>query len=80
MALNKDTIAALKGPIYNTWGAISDDIDFDIDNAGAVELCVDANRLAKYGTKEADALFHALCQEHGYASVHKFLCRHIELA
>lgn len=72
--------------INATWQAIgyeAEQLEGGVDNAGAVELCVDANRLVEFDRrngKKADAIVERWCAESGYSAVHKRLCREIRLA
>ena len=80
MKLDQAVVAVLRGPINNVWQQIASDLfecDPDLDNEGAVESCIDANRLLLNGNnKEADDLVHTLCKEHGYDKV---LSKNIQL-
>jgi hypothetical protein len=88
MKLDKELIARLNTPMWNTWNAIGHDVyacaeecGESLDNEEAVESCIDANRLWLNGDdKAADDLIHELCREHGYHVVLKFLTKHYQLA
>jgi hypothetical protein len=88
MKLDKELIARLNTPMWNTWDAIGHDVYACAEECGetlgneeAVESCIDANRLWLNGNdKAADDLIHELCKEHGYAKVLKFLAKHYQLA
>ena len=76
----------LSGPIERTWNAIGSDMyecDPEIDNYGAVESVVDADRLAMYGGEEgeyANEIFKDLVAQFGYSPVLSFLILHFKLA
>ena len=81
--LNADLINRLRPAIWATWEQIAADAAdaFLINtNEGAVELCIDANRLALNGDDpEADALVTAAVRRHGYLPVLHFLSARIDL-
>jgi hypothetical protein len=79
MKLDKKVIEELKSPIVTTWNCIASDCDFVENNMDALEMCIDANRLATFADASADALIHNLCVEHGYANVLDFLDKHIKI-
>lgn len=101
--LNDATFAQLKGPIMRCWQVIAPDLyqlydesgdDEDcLTNDGAIEACIDADRLRMYGGEQhaslrqgspdgnaADELIKALCAAHGYSTVLKWLSTKIHLA
>ena len=66
--------------IYQTWGAIAADLPDEVDNAEAMELCIDANRLQSLGNSwEADQLVQDAIKMHGYSAVFDFLCSKIQV-
>lgn len=70
----------LRPAILRTWQAIAEEDVGVSSNAEAMELCLDANRLANTGNdKKADDLLHDLIKKHGYPAVLKFLCKKISL-
>ena len=67
--------------IYATWDYIAADA-YDIcedDNAVAMELVLDAGRLAMNGYAEADAEIKTLCGEYGWSKVSEALAKRIQL-
>ena len=86
-ALNKDLAEKLRGSIMRVWQyigdesmALAEECGERMTNAGAMEGCIDANRLSDCGKDPAsDRLVSDLINEHGYSKVSKFLCRHIKL-
>ena len=67
--------------IYATWDYIAADA-YDIcegDNAVAMELVLDANRLTMNGYAEADAEIKTLCHQYDWGVVHETLAKHIRL-
>ena len=85
--LDKTVLEQLRGPILRVWNYIGDEslslaqeCGERLSNAGAMEGCIDANRLSDCGQSPvADRLVSELINEHGYSKVSKFLCRHIKL-
>lgn len=86
--LNKAFITRVAQPIYTVWNAIGADVydavgacgEEDLDNAGAIECCIDADRLHIHGNdKEANMLIREQCRIHGYTKVLKYLSKHIHL-
>jgi hypothetical protein len=67
--------------ILDTWGSIAGDA-YEIcegDNEIAMELVLDASRLAMNGFEEADAEIRTLCMEHGFGEVRAALSKKIQL-
>jgi hypothetical protein len=84
MKLDKTFLEAVQGPIWNTFDQIAHDAcELGCKrNSEFMELVLDANRLsmgAGEKGKAADKLVGVACDEHGYAKVSKFLCKHIKL-
>jgi len=88
----KAILDALNGPIHSTWQMIGHDVSQcaqemreRVTNAGAIESCIDANRLQDYGgsTKEkrdaAEKALNACIDKHGLDAVMRYLTRHIHL-
>ena len=75
-----------RGPINRTWGQIAFDCGFVRSNAGAIELCIDADRLTSFarGAAKDDALaaekeLDRAIKQHGYSKVLRALARSISL-
>lgn len=76
--------------IWATWNEIGSDCmacsqecGEEINNEGAIEACIDADRLSMHGDeqgKSADAELDALLKEHKYDAVMKALKKQIQLA
>lgn len=77
MQLNKEVIARLNTPMWATWNYIGHDvIEFCEDNECAIEMCIDADRLASCANDQgAQDLVRELIAEHGYNTVLKFLSK-----
>lgn len=77
MQLDDKLVLRLRRPMNITWQQIAPDLYEccpNLDNEEAIEMCIDANRLAFNGEdEEADILVRELCKEHGYHTVLKFL-------
>ena len=72
---------ATERAILATWDAIASDA-YEIcegDNAIALELVLDANRLALQGYEASDREMRALCLEHGFGLVCAVLSKRIQL-
>lgn len=54
--------------LHQAWGAIAWECEGIEDNAGAIEMCVDADRLKDYNV-EAYNLVNDLVRKHGWAKV-----------
>ena len=89
MKLDQTVVDRLRTPLMRTWGELAYELNElaqqdgagPLSNAEAIECCIDANHLYYNGQdKEADELVTALCKEHGYPKVHKFLCKNFRLA
>lgn len=58
--------------IRRTWQAIGYDVCGEsgtISRADLIEVCIDADRLDMYGSKEANALLRRAIDAHGYSKV-----------
>jgi hypothetical protein len=67
--------------ILGTWDSIASDA-YEIcegDNEIAMELVLDASRLAMNGFTEADLEIRTLCVEHGFGEVRAALSKKIQL-
>lgn len=72
---------ATERAILATWDYIASDA-YDIcegDNAVAMEMVLDANRLALQGYEASDREMRALCLEHGFGLVCAVLSKRIQL-
>ena len=66
--------------IQTVWQAIAPDVvEFCEDNESAVEMCIDANRLATFANKSSDDEVIQLSTSYGYSVVLKGLCKEITL-
>ena len=63
--------------VYQTWQAIAPDCG-DCDNATAVELVLDADRMKDYAPGAYKEMM-AEVKAHGYSAVHKRLCKVVNL-
>ena len=64
--------------IYDVWNTIAYDVNA-CDNEEAVELCIDANRLAHYGHPEAEQEVDELCRRLGYPDALRWLAARVHL-
>lgn len=69
----------VKNAIFDVWYNIGPDCRFVRSNEEALGMCLDADRLSLYGTKEADVFFKAACKEHGYDAVFTYLEKNIQV-
>lgn len=75
-------------PLLRVWNAIGWDVEEslqamgeEVDNEGAIEMCLDANRLLINGEDAAaEALLDQLCREHGFNRVVQDLSKQVTLA
>jgi hypothetical protein len=77
LAISKTTQSA----IISTWDSIASDA-YDLcegDNEIAVELTIDASRLAMNGYVDAQAEISELCKAHGFGVVRAALSKTIQL-
>jgi len=70
----------LTSGIRQVWQQIGFDMPDDTDNEGAVEVCVDADRLTMLPSPDANNEFRALVAQHGYPKTFRALCRSVRLA
>jgi len=76
-----DITKATQQAIYATWDYIAADA-YELcegDNEIAVELVLDASRLAMQGYADADAEIKQLCAEHGFGTVREVLAKKMQL-
>ena len=75
--VDPETLAKLLKAIRSTWNMIAQDCEGEsMSNRDALEVTIDANRVAMYGGKDAkemDKLISTLCEKHGYSRVQKYL-------
>jgi len=73
--------ARLHSAIVRTWDAISGDAyeACEGDNEIAMELVLDANRMAFAGYETEDRMVRDLCAEHGWGTVREYFARRIPL-
>ena len=78
----------LRPAIMNVWDQIGSDVmalvtdPGEIENAGAIEMCVDADRLRTMGGKDgevSDVLLEAAHSKHGWDAVIEALSNSIDL-
>lgn len=87
MKLDQEFVKKVAAAINRTWETIGSDLEAccaemgeALDNAGALESCLDADRVDAYGgSKDASVAIAAAIKEHGYGKVHKFLVKNIRL-
>lgn len=85
LVLTEEQKSLLASTIYATWQYIGSDamaLEGKMTNAGAIELCIDAGRLAQCGGErgpEAEKLLKALFIAHGYDTVARMLRRLVSL-
>lgn len=66
--------------INKVWNAIaSDSAEFCDDNELAVEMCIDANRLAIYGSEKSESELRDHIAAHNYSMVLRELCKVVTL-
>jgi hypothetical protein len=66
--------------VQTVWQAIASDCqEFCEDNESAVEMCIDANRLATFANKSSDDEVQKLSTNYGYSVVIKALSNEITL-
>lgn len=66
--------------VNSVWQSIASDAsEFCEDNESAVELCIDANRLALHGLQASEDELKRLIQEHGYKMVLRELSKSVSL-
>jgi ribosomal protein S27AE len=76
--LNQGFIEAVYGPMLAVWQAIAEE-GIEADNAEAIEMVLDADRLTTFGYPEADKLVDAAIKAHDYLKVAAFLEQHVQL-
>ena len=80
MKLDQDFLFAVGGPIRQVWYAIAADMDPDCNNQGAIELCLDADRIVFFTkNQQAEDLISAAIDEHGLDAVYSYLSANINL-
>lgn len=66
--------------IQTVWQAIAHDcLEFCEDNESAIEMCIDANRLATFANKSSDDEIQQLCKEFGYQTVLRQLSKSLTI-
>lgn len=66
--------------VNKVWNAIaSDSAEFCDDNESAVEMCIDANRLAIYGSEKSESELRDHIAAHNYRMVLRELCKVVTL-
>lgn len=80
MTLNNAVAEQLKTPIIMTWNNIAADaMEFVTSNEEALEMVLDANRMAMFGYTEADAIISDLVREYSFGEIVEFLSARIRL-
>jgi len=80
MQLDNTVVEQLRTPVYMTWEHIAPDAgELVSSNEEALEMVLDANRMAVSGYDEADRLVQDLASEHGFGNVIDFLSAQIRL-
>lgn len=89
MILDNEFLKIVTPAIYQRWNSIANDIyacmvesgddEGDLDNAAALEACLDADGLHFEGCQEAYELVKTAFAEHKYEVVMKFLEKQIQL-
>jgi hypothetical protein len=79
--MNAEFIQAVSHAIHSVWGDIAQDAWElgEMNNAGALELVLDADRLQTGGYKEAADLLEAAYKAWTYKTVARYLNRQIKL-
>lgn len=67
----------LRSAISHVWACIAP--DDCTNNAEAIEVCIDADRLATYSHIDAQQLVRAAVQRFGYTPVLRALCKAVRL-
>ena len=78
MELNEKFVQVMKGPICQAWQAIAEE-GIEASNAEALEMAIDADRLATFVSQDANDLLKEAIKEHGYKKVFDLLKRNISL-
>ena len=66
--------------VQTVWQAIAADAaEFCEDNESAIEMCIDANRLAIFANKSSDDEIQQLCKEFGYQTVLRQLSKSLTI-
>ena len=70
----------LVADVQTVWQAIAPDVlEFCEDNESAIEMCIDANRLATFANKSSDDEIQQLCKEFGYQTVLRQLSKSLTI-
>jgi hypothetical protein len=84
--LNEEFVKLVIRSIYRTWDDVACDLQGErISYSGAIEICLDADRLwypmQRYGAEAviADEAVKVAIDTHGYTKVLRFLAKHIKL-
>ena len=83
-----ESVGKLVQPVLMVWNAIGNDVEAgvqdmgdELDNASAIESCLDADHLLLTARDPvAHALCRELCREHGVYAVVSALSKHLTLA
>lgn len=82
LKISEDELLVLSMGIVRVWNVIGYDCMElgDLKNNGALELCMDADRLEMYGSKEAQAVVDRVCSEGAFSLLLNRLSKTIKLA
>jgi hypothetical protein len=78
MKLNDTFAQTMRGPICQAWQAIAEE-GIEATNAEAIEMAIDADRLATFHSQEANDMLYEAIKEHGYKPVLDLLKKNISL-
>lgn len=84
MELNEHFAGELLLPIKVVWLVVRHDLPPEMvqktTNQQLIELCIDFDRLKKFGYEKAARMVHRAVDIHGYQPVRDFLAREIQIA
>ncbi len=79
MKINEQDINSLKEAATVVWEMISGDVEYVSDNAEALELCLDAGRLKRFGFIDAQNTFDRLAESLLFDEIVNELDRYVKL-
>lgn len=65
LTISRDTLKA----INSVFQSIADDLPEDVDNAEAIEVCLDADRLSMFGFKDSQDEIEEAINEFGFSTI-----------
>lgn len=84
MELNEHFAGELLLPIKVVWLVVRHDLTEEMQkrttNQELIELCIDFERLKKFGYEKAARMVHRAVDIHGYPVVRDFLAQNIQIA